>query len=58
MHYLVKVDCNGMAGHLTRNDLWGVLRSAGYSIQWMGLMLICCGKAVKRLWKLGVCWLV
>jgi len=48
MYYLVKVDRNGMAVHLTRSDLWGVLRSAVYAMQWLGLM-ICCGKAVKRI---------
>ena len=30
------------------------LRSAVYPMQWMGLMMICCGMAVKRLGMLGV----
>ena len=27
----------------------GFLRSAVYPVQWMRMMMICCGKAVKRL---------
>jgi hypothetical protein len=53
MYYLVKVDHNSMAVHLTGSDLWGVLTSGVYAVQWMGLM-ICCGKAVKRMEMLGV----
>jgi hypothetical protein len=29
-------------------------RSAVYPVQWMGLMMICCGMAVKRMGMLGV----
>jgi len=38
-----------MAVHLTKRDCEGFLRSAVYPVQWMGLMLICCGMAVKRM---------
>jgi len=31
-----------------------VLRDAIYPMQWMGLMLICCGVALKRMGMLGV----
>jgi hypothetical protein len=30
------------------------LRSAVYPMQWMGLIMICCGMAVKRIGMLGV----
>jgi len=42
-----------MAAHLTRSECEGVLRSAVYPLQWMGLM-ICCGMTVKRMGMLGV----
>jgi len=42
-----------MATYLTRSD-WRVLRSAVYPRQWMGLMMTCCGMAVKRMGMLGV----
>jgi hypothetical protein len=42
-----------MAVYLTRSD-WRVLRSAVYPIQWIGLMMICCGMAVKGMGMLGV----
>jgi len=29
-------------------------RSAAYPLQWMGLMMVCCRMAVKRVGKLGV----
>jgi len=32
----------------------GFLRSAVYPMQWMGLVMICCGVAVKRMGMLGV----
>ena len=32
----------------------GFLRSDVYSLQWMGLMLICCGMAVKKVRMSGV----
>ena len=51
MYYLATVD--HMAAHLTKSD-WRVLRSAVYPMQWMGLMVICCGMAVKRMGMLGV----
>jgi len=38
MYYLVNVNHNGMAAHLTRND-WSVLRSPVYPVQWKGLMM-------------------
>jgi hypothetical protein len=41
-----------MAAHLTRND-WRVLRSAVYPMQWMGLMMVGCGMAVKRMGMLA-----
>jgi uncharacterized ferredoxin-like protein len=53
MYYLVSVDHNGMAAHLTRSDCIGFLRSAVCPMQWMGLM-ICCGMAVKRMGMLGI----
>jgi hypothetical protein len=43
MYYSGNVDHNGMAANLTRNECEGVLRSAVYPVQWMGLMMICCG---------------
>jgi hypothetical protein len=54
MYYLVSVYHNGMAAHLTRSDC-AVLRNAVYPMQWMGLMLICCGMTVKRAGMVGVC---
>jgi hypothetical protein len=41
-----------MAAHLTRN-YWMVLRSAVYPVQWMRLMMVCCGMAVKRMGMLA-----
>ena len=35
---IFSVDHNGMAGHLTGSDCVGFLRSAVYTMQWMGLM--------------------
>jgi len=49
MYYLVNVDHNGMAVHLTRSECERFLRSAVYPVQWMRLMMICHGKAVKRM---------
>jgi hypothetical protein len=43
-----------MAAHLTRNECEGFLRSAVYPMQWMGLLMICCGMAVKRMGMLRV----
>jgi len=31
-----------------------VLKNAVYPLQWMGLMVICCGMTVKGMGKLGV----
>jgi len=42
MFYLVGVDCNSMAA------------SAIYPVQWMGLMMICCGMAVMGVRMLGI----
>jgi hypothetical protein len=42
-----------MAVHLTRSD-WRVLRSVVYPMQWIGLMMIWCGMAVKGIGMLGV----
>jgi len=53
MYYLVSVDCNGTVVHLTSSD-WRVLRSAVYPVQWMGLMMVCCGMAIKRMGLSGV----
>ena len=39
------VDNNGMVGHHTGSDC-RFLRSAVYTMQWMGLMM-CCGMTVK-----------
>ena len=50
MYYLVSVDHNSIAADLTRR----VLRNAVYPMQWMGLVVICCGMAVKGMGKLGV----
>jgi hypothetical protein len=52
MYYLVRVDHSGIAAHLTRSI--GFLRSAVCTVQWMGLMMICCGMAVKRMGMLGI----
>ena len=30
------------------------LRGAVYPVQWVGLVMICCGMTVKRMGKLGV----
>jgi hypothetical protein len=35
-----------MAEHFARSD-WRVLRSAVYRVQWVGLVVICCGLLVK-----------
>jgi hypothetical protein len=43
MYYLVGVYRNGMAVSLTRSDWRVFLKSAVYPMQWMGLMMICCG---------------
>jgi hypothetical protein len=43
-----------MAAHLTRSDSEGFLRSAVCPMQWMGLMMICCGMAGKRVGNRGV----
>jgi len=48
MYYLINVDHNGMAVHLTRSECEGFLRSTVYPVQWVRMMMICCGKAVKR----------
>ena len=42
-----------MAAHLTRSD-GRLLRSAVYPMQWMRLMMIFCGMAVKRMGLLRV----
>jgi hypothetical protein len=52
MYYLVYVDHNGMAGHLTRSNC-EVLRSVVYPVQ-CRLMMTCCGMAVKRTGMLEV----
>ena len=44
-----------MAAHLFSIDCEGFLRSAAYPLQWMGLMLLCCGMAVKKVGMLGIC---
>jgi hypothetical protein len=49
MKYLVSLDHNDMAAHLTRSDCGVFLE-----MQWMGLMMICCGMTVKRMGMLGV----
>ena len=55
MYYLDNVDHNVMAAHLTGSD-WNVLRIAVHSMHWMGLLMISCGMAVKRMGMLrGVC---
>ena len=54
INVLVSVDHNSMAANLTRSECEGFLRSAVYPIQWMELMMICCGMAVKRMGMLGV----
>jgi hypothetical protein len=38
----LSVDRNGMAERLTRSDSGGISR-----VQWMELMVICCGMALK-----------
>jgi hypothetical protein len=48
MYYLVLVDHNSMVAHLTRS------RSAVYPMQWVKLMIIYCGMAVKGMEILGV----
>jgi hypothetical protein len=55
MYYSVCVYHNSMAVHLTRSNSEGVLRSAVYPVQQMGLtMMICCGMVVRRVGMLGV----
>ena len=49
--YLVSVDHNDIAAHLTRSDWW-VLRSGVYLMQWIRLM-VKCGMTVKRMGMLG-----
>ena len=49
INYLVNVDHNGMAAHLTRSDCEGF-----YPMQRMRQMMICCGMAVKRMGMLEV----
>jgi len=39
-----------MALHLTSSKL----KSVVYPLQWVGLMMVCCGMAVKRMRMLGV----
>jgi len=48
----INVDHNGMAAHLTR---FNCKRYTRYPMQWMELIIICCGTAVKRMGMLGVC---
>ena len=36
-----------MAEHFTEVTVKGFLRSAAYPMRWMGLMMVCCGIAVK-----------
>jgi hypothetical protein len=52
MYHLVSVNHNSMAPHLTKSD--SGLRSAVHPVQWMGLIMTCCGMAVKRMGVLGV----
>jgi hypothetical protein len=52
MYYLVSVDHNGMAVHLSCKLLWRFLRSAVYPTQ--GLRLICSGMTLKRTGMLEV----
>ena len=40
----LSVDCNSMAERLTRSDCEGNSR-----VQWMELMMICCGMVLKRM---------
>jgi len=47
MYYLVIVDHNDMAAHLSCELLWRVLRGAVYPTQGLRL-IICCGVTVKR----------
>jgi hypothetical protein len=49
MKHLVDVDHNGMAVHLTKSDSEEFLTSSLYPMQWMGLMIICCGMTVKTM---------
>jgi hypothetical protein len=53
MYYLVNVDHNSMAVHLTRRDREKVFRSAVYPIEWNRLM-ICCGTAATMMGWLGL----
>jgi hypothetical protein len=50
MPYIVIVDHSSMAVHLTRSDCEGFV----CAVQWMGLMVICCGMAVKGMGMLGM----
>jgi len=53
MYYLVK--CIVTTQLIYHQKIWGkVLQSAVYPVQWMRLMLICCGMAVMRVGILGV----
>jgi len=44
MYYLVIVDYNSMAAHLTRSDCEGLLSSVVCPVQWMGMLGISVGK--------------
>jgi hypothetical protein len=53
IYQFVSVDHNSMVMHLTSTN-WMVFRSAVYPMQWMTLMMICCGMAMKRMGMLAV----
>jgi hypothetical protein len=52
MYYLSMWIVNGMAAHLIKCNC---KRYKRYPMQWMELIIICCGTAVKRMGILGVC---
>jgi len=53
MYYLVSVDHNCMAAHLTRVTVKGFKKCCTSNAR-DELMMICCGLAVKRMGMLGV----
>jgi len=50
----ISVDHNGMAAHLTRCTCKRFYSVLYITMQWMELIIICCGTAVQRMGMLGV----
>ena len=54
MYCLVGVDLNNNAVYLIRSDCDGFFNKCCISVQWMGLVMIRCRGAVKRMGMLAV----